>query len=201
MERNGWFFRVFFLIFACTASLSYELATHGSYSLGIGRGLLASCIIIGIEFLLRKVSLRAFNTALLGLFVGTLIGLVVTQCLKISFSFVGPNSEVQDLVLLFSFIASIYLGIMLTISSQDAWWLSIPFVRLAPETQTKKKEIIVDISALEDTRLIELARSGLLDHQLVVPTFIVKELQKASESQEENTRVRGRRCQEHLKRL
>lgn len=207
MERNGWFFRAFFLVLTCVATLAYELTSPNSESFemgifkGIGLGLLSFGMILGVEHFLRKMSLRAFNTAMVGLFVGTLIGLVVTQSLKILLGFLGPNLQIQNLMLLFSFLASIYIGIMLTTASQDAWWLSIPFVRLAPATQTKKKEIIVDISALEDTRLIELARSGLLDHQLVVPTFIVKELQKQSESQDENIRVRARRCQEHLKRL
>ena len=74
-------------------------------------------------------------------------------------------------------------------------------MRLAPATQTNKKEFLVDLSALEDSRLLELARSGLLDHQLVIPTFVVKEIQKGMESQDEATRVRHRKCYEHLKRL
>lgn len=207
MERNGWFFRAFFLVLTCIATLAYELTNLGSDSFemaifkGLGLGACAFGLIIGLEVALKRLSLRTFNTAMVGLFVGTLIGLVLTQTIKILLGFLGPNLQMQNLLLLFSFLASIYIGIMLTTASQDAWWLSIPFVRLAPETQTKKKEIIVDISALEDTRLIELARSGLLDHQLVVPTFIVKELQKTSESPDENTRLRARRCQEHLKRL
>jgi uncharacterized protein YacL len=71
----------------------------------------------------------------------------------------------------------------------------------APTTQVKKKELLIDLTALEDQRLLELARSRLLDHQLIVPTFIIKEFQKALESQDENVRARSRRCHEHLKRL
>lgn len=207
MERNGWFYRIFFLIFACIASLAYELTTASSEGFetatvkGLALGLAVFAAMIGAEFGLKKISLRTFNTAVLGLFVGTMIGLVVTQSLKVLMGFIAPSAEIQNLVIYFSLLASIYLGIMLTSASQEAWWLSIPFVRLAPATQTMKKELVLDIPAIEDTRLIELARSGLLDHQLVVPTFVVKEIQKASESQDENIRVRGRKCQEHLKRL
>lgn len=96
-------------------------------------------------------------------------------------------------------IATVYIGIMLTSSSVKAKWLNIPSA--AAPLQTKRKELVIDMSALEDSRLIELARSGLLDHQLVAPTFLVKELLKASESMDEHTRYRAKKCQEHLKRL
>lgn len=207
MERNGWFFRVFFLTFACIATTAYVLATSNSDSFfvgflkGLGFGLVIFGAMTALEIGIRKLSLRMFNTALLGLFVGTIIGLVVTESLKTLLGFMGIAGQSVQYLSLFCYLVSIYLGIMLTSSSQESWWLSIPFVRLAPATQTKKKEIILELSALDDPRLIELARSGLLDHQLVVPTFIVKEIHKASESQDESTRLRGRKCHEHLKRL
>ncbi len=201
MERNGWFFRVFFLTFTCIASATYSFATEGSLLGGLTLGLATFGCMLAAEYGLKKVSLRTFNTALVGLVVGTLIGLVVSQTLGILLDFCDAERDIANVITLFSFLTSIYIGIMLTSTSQESWWLSIPFVRLAPATQTKKKELLVDVSALEDSRLIELARSGLLDHQLVVPTFIVKELQKSSESSDEVTRVRARKCQEHLKRL
>lgn len=207
MERNGWFFRMFFLAFACITALALLLATsttEGIETLCIKALALGSasfgCMVLA-EYLLKKITLRAFNTALLGLFIGSLIGLVIATSLRIVLGLVNASTGIVDIVTLYSFLASVYIGIMLTCSSQEAWWLSIPFVRLAPATQTKKKELILDLTAIEDPRLIELARSGLLDHQLVVPTFVAKEIQKSSESQEEATRLRGRKCQEHLKRL
>ncbi len=207
MERNGWFFRIFFLIFACIASLSFMLANPSAEQTqmltikGLTLGILTFVGMLIAEYVIKKISLRTFNTALLGLFVGTLIGLVLAMSLRILLGFIEASNATLNIVTLYSFLASVYIGVMLTSSSQEAWWLSIPFVRLAPATQTKKKELVLDITAIEDPRLIELARSGLLDHQLVVPTFIVKEIQKSSESSDENTRVRGRKCQEHLKRL
>lgn len=207
MDRNGWFFRIFFLTFACIATCVYELATMSADNVflacikGLGLGFLFFAAMTALEMGIRKLSFRMFNTALLGLFVGTLIGLVVTESLKTMLDFMGFSGQTVQLLSLFCYLVSVYLGIMLTSSSQDAWWLSIPFVRLAPATQTMKKEIILETSAIEDPRLIELARSGLLDHQLVVPTFIVKEIQKSMESPDENVRLRGRKLHEHLKRL
>jgi len=90
---------------------------------------------------------------------------------------------------------------MLTVRSSESWWLSIPFVHLAPALKNQKKDILVDSSALEDSRLLELARSGLLDHQLIIPTFVLKEIQKEMDAQDETVRNRARKCFEHFKRL
>lgn len=207
MERNGWFFRLFFLAFACLASLALLVATTNNEGIttvtlkAIALGFASFGCMYSAEFLLKKISLRTFNTAILGLLIGSLIGLVITSSLRIILGLIEASPGVVNLVGLYSFLACVYIGIMLTRSSQESWWLSIPFVRLAPATETRTKELILDLTAIEDPRLIELARSGLLDHQLVVPTFLVKEIQKSSESPEEAIRLRGRKCQEHLKRL
>ncbi len=127
----------------------------------------------------------------------------------ISVLFLFVNSPSDDLLSLFAkgvilgltSMATVYMGIMLTSTSVKAWWLKMASAQAAPRRETKKKELVIDMSALEDSRLIELARSGLLDHQLVAPTFLVKELLKASESMDEHTRYRAKKCQEHLKRL
>lgn len=200
MERNGLFFRAFFLVFTCLTTLAYE--GFETFSIrGLVLGLVAFGTMYGMEYLLKKFSLRTLNTALIGLLVGSLIGFVIASSLRMILSLVDASSATINLVTLYSFLASVYIGIMRISTAQDSWWLTIPFVRLAPATQTKKRELLLDLTAIEDPRLLELARSGLLDHQLVVPTFLVKELQKSLESLDENSRMRARRCQEHLKRL
>ncbi len=114
---------------------------------------------------------------------------------------IAPTTALSEFVQLLTFLSCIYVGIMLTATSSESWWLSIPFVRLAPAGHSQKKEILVDASALEDVRLLELARSGLLDHCLTIPTFVIKEIQKSIESHDEAVRIRARRCYEHFKRL
>lgn len=206
MERNTWFFRLFFVTISCLSAIAYELSYSNSslfWSIlqGSFTGVATSGLLMLLETFLQKCSLRSLSTAIVGLFIGTLMALVLTLSLKLLFVTLSPQMELSSTLLLFTFLSCIYLGIMLTASSSESWWLSIPFVRLAPASGSQKKEILVDISALEDSRLIELARCGLLDHQLVLPTFIVKDIHKAMESPDETSRVRARKCYEHLKRL
>lgn len=206
MERNKWFFRLFFALISCLTAVAYELSSsNNSLFWSVLQGSFIGCLTFGlmlaVESFLQKNSLRAVSTAVVGLFIGSIMALVLTLSLKVLFMTLAPQLELSPLLLLVTFLSCIYLGIMLTVSSSESWWLSIPFVRLAPASQNQKKEILLDISALEDMRLIELARSGLLDHQLVVPTFVIKDMQKAMESSDEAIRLRGRKSYEHLKRL
>ena len=202
-----WFFRLFFVTISVLLAFGHEMSSSADsfgsclfYALAFGA--ISATLLIGFEYLLRSFSPRDISTAVVGLFVGSLMGLVVATSIKLLLASTSSGLQMPSSVLLFVFLASVYLGIMLTATSAESWWLHIPFVRLAPAAQNqKKKEILLDLSAIEDARLIELSRSGLLDQQLVVPTFIVKDIQKALESVDESTRLRARRCQEHLKRL
>lgn len=206
MERKAWFFRLFFIAISVLLAFAYEMSnTTDSFSscifYALTFGAITGSLLIGIEYLLRAFTPRDISTAVVGLFVGSLMGLVVATSIKLLFASIALAVDIPNSVLLFVFFASIYIGIMLTARSAESWWLHIPFVRLAPVGQNQKKEILVDLSAIEDIRLVELCRSGLLDQQLVVPTFIVKDIQKALESLDESTRLTARRCHEHLKRL
>jgi len=208
MERNVWLYRAIFLLIACVATVSYEFSTSTfdaltAFLIGLAKGLLVFGLLIGCEASLKKVSFRSFNTTLIGILVGTLMGYVAGTCLQTLFALLGvkPVSDLAHLTILFTYLSSLYIGINATYSLQEVWWLNIPFVQLQPAAQGKKKEILVDLAALEDSRLTDLARLGLLDNQLVVPNFLVKEIQKSMESTDEAVKTRYRKSFEQLKRL
>ncbi len=206
MKRNMWFFRLFFALIACLAAVSVELSCSKTPSFwcflkGSCVGIIAFASLLALERILKKLPLRAVSTAVVGLFVGSLMGLVVSFSLKTMLTTLSPDAQVSNTLLLFTFLTTIYVGIMLTVRSSESWWLTIPFVHLAPAMKNQKKDILIDVSALEDPRLLELARSGLLDHQLVIATFVIKEIQKDMDDQDEAIRNRARKCYEHFKRL
>ncbi len=77
---------------------------------------------------------------------------------------------------------------------------AFPFVR-PQASKDRKKELLIDASLLLDARTIDLISTGLFDRLLVVPRFVVAELQALSEDNDENVRARGRRGLDVLKRL
>jgi len=63
------------------------------------------------------------------------------------------------------------------------------------------RKFIPDVSALDDGRIVDLARLGLFENQLVVPTFLTRELKYQSENGDEFSRARAKRALESLRKL
>ena len=66
---------------------------------------------------------------------------------------------------------------------------------------SNKKLFLPDIEALEDGRIVDLARTGLFDGQIVIPNFLQKEIKALSECPEESLKQRGKRALESIRRL
>jgi uncharacterized protein YacL len=110
------------------------------------------------------------------------------------------SHETWALIKMATFLFTAYWGMVLTVRASEEWYASIPFIRLKP-SQQKKKDIILDVSILTDSRMMDFIQSGLLDQQLIVPRFAFKELSHQSESGDEAIRTKARRSMETLKRL
>jgi uncharacterized protein YacL len=62
-------------------------------------------------------------------------------------------------------------------------------------------EVVVDTSAIIDGRIADISESGFLYHRLIVPRFVLDELQRIADSSDTQRRARGRRGLEILARL
>jgi uncharacterized protein YacL len=72
----------------------------------------------------------------------------------------------------------------------------------APGTgQTGQTQVVVDTSAIIDGRIADIIDSGFLYHRLVIPRFVLEELQRIADSSDPQRRGRGRRGLEILARL
>ncbi len=178
--------------------------TLSNFLFGIGIGFTFGMVLIAFDQVFRKFNLRSFNIAILGVFIGYLMGqalsLIFHAILEISSIGVLLQPHTVELVKIALILFGVYLGTIMTLRSSDELYVSIPFVRFT-QTSQKKKDLVVDISVLADPRIIDLASTGLLNHQLIVPRFVVKELYAQAELGDEQTRNRAKRCLEVVKKL
>lgn len=154
------FLALFFLIFYVPA---YTL-TEGFVGLGLGAALLT------LEPLLKKSSAKSFFVTCIGLFFGTLLG----QSL---YTLIGIENHLLHLALL---LTTSYFALYVSFIAADELALSLPYVHLK-ESGQKKKNLLLDLSALNDPRIIDLALSGILDGHIMIPRFLIKELQTMGE--------------------
>jgi len=172
--------------------------------IGLGVGILFSAVLLSFEMLFRRYSLKAFNTVILGLFIGYLMGQalcsICNAVLGMSHMKVVLQPQTVDLVKVCTFLLGTYLGTFLTIRFSDEILVSIPFLRLSQANQ-RKKDLLVDSSALSDPRIIDLATTGIIDNALIVPRFIQKELASKAEIGEESEKNKAKKCLDTLKKL
>ncbi len=203
------FLRVLFLILSIFFMTTFMVTTATGTPLqntlfGIGLGVAFGALLIGFDMLFRRFNLRSFNIAIIGIFFGYLMGqalvLILDAVMDLSHIKTALDTQTTDLIKVALFLFGIYLGTILTLRSADEIYVSIPFVKFAPSVQ-KKKDLIVDASVLLDTRVIDVAATGLLDHQLVIPRFIIKDLHMQAETGDENSKAKAKRCLDTIKRL
>lgn len=202
------FVRVFFSAICLLLFSAYTTTMiPGGFSLmnlvgGLVGGFLFSMLLIGLEASFKEVNLRSFNVLALGLFCGYLMGEVVMLIFNaiVSISALPLSLEILSFVRMGVFLFSAYFAVSMVLRGADELYISIPFIKFKPSNQ-KKKDILIDMTALLDTRIIDLAASGLLDNHLIVPKFLIKELNYLNEQGDEVGKAKARKCLESLKKL
>lgn len=164
---------------------------------GVIIGLVFGLCVVLIDRLLKGFSLRAFSSATFGL----LLGLLFANLLLASDILRFQPDVVQWSVRLIAYCTFGYLGMMLAMrSNRDEFSLIIPYVRFARET-TQHEPLVVDTNIIIDGRIADLCATGFLSRSLIVPRFVLGELQTLADSRDSIKRERGRRGLEILNQL
>lgn len=85
-----------------------------------------------------------------------------------------------------------YLGITMVLQTQDEFRLVIPYVEFAKQMRGPLP-LVLDTSALIDARIADIAASGLIQQTVVIPEFVLEELQLLADSRDRMKRNKGRR--------
>jgi uncharacterized protein YacL len=155
----------------------------------------------------KRLSTVSAQTLLYGL-IGLIVGLILTALLAYPISLLpDPLGSILPFVsvLLFG-----YLGIALFVSRQkDFHNLFHSFSKSGSSKEANEepsglqdsRRILVDTSAIIDGRIADIARTGFIPGRLLIPRFVLNELQYVSDSADNLRRQRGRRGMEVLAEL
>ncbi len=190
------FIRVGFIIIS---ALLGSQALPWSMGLNAFVGALAGTVLVGIEAVLHwvgSVSLRGFSSAVFGLLFGLIMAKLVTDAIGlIPF---GPGTMAMLRVALTW--AFCYLGMAIALRGCDEFNVIIPYVRLVRHDRGEEA-YLVDTSAIIDGRLLDLCKTRFVEGRLIIPRFVLKELQAVADSSDPLKRSRGRRGLEVLNQL
>lgn len=155
-----------------------------------------------------------------GLVLGVVAGLVATYALSFVIDLVAStydltvplvdaagkptgtrvNLPVVTAVKVIMGICMVYLAISTVLQTQDDFRLAIPYVEFAKQIRGPKP-LVLDTSALIDARIADMAATGFLQTPVVIPSFVVIEMQRLSDSDDKLKRAKGRRGLDVVTRL
>lgn len=189
--------RVLFVTFCATIGGIVGSELQQNAIPGVAIGIVFGLSVVLIDRLLKGFSLRAFSSATFGL----LLGLLFANLLMASEILRFQSELVQWAARLVVYCTFGYLGMMLAMrSNRDEFSLIIPYVRFARET-TQHEPLVVDTNVIIDGRIADLCATGFLSRSLIVPRFVLGELQTLADSRDAMKRERGRRGLEILNQL
>ncbi len=181
------FLRVFFIVSMGLFGYYIGSLLH-SPDIGWMVGVLTGLVIIFLEQRLHNVSLRGLSSMVFGLLLGFFMAKIMSDIISLVplGDFVHSVSRV-GLTLVFS-----YLGAIIALRGKDEFNIVIPYIRF--QRQNAPADLfILDTSVIIDGRVPDIYKTNFLYGRLVVPRFVLKELQQLADSRDDLKRDKGRR--------
>jgi uncharacterized protein YacL len=178
---------------ACYVLHPFGLAPMPDLAVGIVIGL----SIVLFEFRLRAISLKRLIGAAIGSILGIVGAFLFSTVIRNS---LAPGST-QSFLMLAIVLFMAYVGLIVGANKGDLLNLSALGGIFGGEKQGKKSQKILDTSVIIDGRIADIAETGFLDGVLIIPQFVLRELQLVADSADPLKRNRGRRGLDILQRV
>ncbi len=185
---------LFVLAVTYAAALTRPFSAILGVDLAVGAAL--GVVMVGVETRLRTAEV----SDLLGALIGGAIGLGLAK--TIGAALFWADSSDPRIMFLHSFILLVfpYLGIVM--GARKAEWLEPRrLAALFRDAGPQKRYCLLDTSVIIDGRIADICETGFLDGTLVIPQFVLKELQLVADSSDAMKRNRGRRGLDILQKI
>ena len=119
------------------------------------------------------------------IYFGLLVGVLLSFLLKLALDPVISKTNWGEGVVMITTLT-------LLLQTKDDFRFIVPYVEFSRELKGGRP-LVLDSSALIDGRIADVVETKILDSEMVVPDFILKEVQDIADSSDKVRRVRGRR--------
>ena len=175
---------------------------------GVGIALATATVLIVLEILFSKGPIRTISAVAFGLLIGLVLSLVFQPVVEFVVRAVAsPDVRFgQGFAALLSFLNVLttaifcYFGVTLLLQTKDDFKFIIPYVEFRKAVKGHAP-LIFDTSSFVDGRIEAIIGAALFDQRLVVPKFVLGELQTIADSADRSLRERGRRGMDILNRV
>lgn len=187
---------VFILVLACAGYFFQPF--NASPSIAAVAGALAGGFVVFFEIRIRQVSLKR----LIGAAVGSVLGILGAFLISLVVGRAIPGSDRTVSFIEIALLAWMsYCGLMVGAAKGDLLNLAALGGLFGGETGSKTSFKILDTSVIIDGRIADIVETGFVDGALVIPQFVLHELQMVADSSDSMKRNRGRRGLDVLQRI
>ncbi len=165
-------------------------------------GILAGgLIIVMTDALVRNKQITTISAVYFGLLLGLLLGYILSSALEpFVFDPEAKNDQQRQFVRLIATVVCCYICISTLLQTKDEFRFIIPYVEFSKQIKGSKP-LVLDTSVIIDGRIADICDTRFIDTRLIVPRFVLQELQSVADSSDKLKRNRGRRGLDMLKRM
>jgi len=155
---------------------------------GAGSAIVLGALIIFIESRLRRIHFRIFWGSMVGTFTGVILGWFFGSIYKT----IASSDSTSLFIRIFFLIIMPYIGFI--VGSRKSEWLDpANFFSFLKEKNIGRSYKVLDTSVIIDGRIADICDTAFVEGSLVIPQFVLKELQLVADSDDALKRQRGRR--------
>jgi uncharacterized protein YacL len=178
-----------------------------------GEGLLVFALVlfiglvtVSIDVLAKNKQITTISAIYFGLLMGFLLGTLLWMALEPIFQIYlrdareRPDVERLQFARLFITLMCCYICVSTLIQTKEEFRFIIPYVEFSKKLKGAKP-LVLDTSVIIDGRIADICDTGIIDTKLIVPRFVLQELQGIADSSDKIKRNRGRRGLDILKRM
>jgi uncharacterized protein YacL len=164
----------------------------------------AGILIVVTDLLVRDKQITTISAVYFGLLLGLLLGNILSTALD-PFLFDWSQAEQQRhqrkaLLALLLTVFCCYVSISTLLQTKDEFRFIIPYVEFSKQVKGGRP-LVLDTSVIIDGRIADICDTRFIDTRLIVPRFVLQELQSVADSSDKLKRNRGRRGLDMLKRM
>ncbi|MEW5806312.1 MAG: PIN domain-containing protein [Acidobacteriota bacterium] len=167
------------------------------FILNLVLGFLIAVAILALQWKFKNIELRVTIGAAVGVVVGAWLALIVNRLFPADLKMLGVSLLIIRPTIYLFFL---YTGITLGARTGERFAME-KLVSLFKEGELRKMYKILDTSIIIDGRIADLCETGFIDGILIIPQFVLKELQYIADSSDSIKRNRGRKGLDVLQRL
>lgn len=155
--------------------------------------------VTAVDIFIPRKRVEVISAVYFGLLIGVLLSFLALQAISPVFDALKLAQYRGGIGMVITLMIT-YFSTSLLVQTKDDFRFVIPYVEFARELKGIRP-LILDSSALIDGRVSDVVETKILDSKMIVPDFVLKEVQDIADSQDKNRRMRGRRGLDVLTKL